>query len=288
MGIEYLPAFDCRFPKKLLDIPNPPGGIYVSGSLPDPEKPAIAIIGARVCSEYGRGAASFFAKTLAENGVQIISGMARGIDGIGQKSAILAGGRTFGILGCGIDVVYPKENRELFQEITDHGGLISEYPPGEPGRQANFPRRNRIISGLADLVLVVEARMHSGTAITVRHALEQGKDIFALPGRINDPLSIGCNALIRDGAGIALSPEDLLSALGIKMTPKEPEKPPSPKRSPRESRVLRALDAYPRSLEELLIRTGLPPGELMEALLSLQLSGCTKETGCGNYVKIIH
>ncbi|MCR4909013.1 MAG: DNA-processing protein DprA [Lachnospiraceae bacterium] len=286
MGIEYLPAFDRRFPEKLLTIPNPPSGIYFEGKLPDPDKPSVAIIGARVCSEYGRGAAEYFAKTLAENGIQIISGMARGIDGIGQRSAIMSGGETFGVLGCGIDVIYPEENRELFKQVIQHGGLISEYPPGESGRPAYFSQRNRIISGLSDLVLVLEARLHSGTAITVRHALEQGKDVFAMPGRITDPLSVGCNTLIRDGAGIALSPEEILEALGIKQRKKKTARGKAAAGfSGSEAMVLRALDFKPLSFGEVLEKTALTPSELTETLLSLQLAGAAKETGRGYYIK---
>ncbi len=286
MEIEYLPAFDGRFPEKLLSIPNPPAGIYLQGKLPDPGKPSVAIIGARGCSEYGRGAAEYFARVLAEHGIQIISGMARGIDGISQSSAIRSGGETFGVLGCGIDMIYPRENRELFHMITEHGGLISEYPPGESGRPAYFSRRNRLISGLSDVVLVVEARLQSGTAITVRHALEQGRDVFALPGRITDPLSLGCNTLIRDGAGIALSPEEILEALGIKKRKKKESSKGTAFRSCSDNAlVLDALDFEPRSFEEVLRRTLLGPAELSEILLSLQLSGDAAEAGRGYYVK---
>nr|MCR5627669.1 DNA-processing protein DprA [Lachnospiraceae bacterium] len=194
--IRYISSFDNEFPERLRTIPDPPQGIYVKGKLPDPNRPSVSIIGARACSEYGKGAAEYFAKKLSENGVQIISGMARGIDGIAQRTAVDAGYESFGVLGNGIDVVYPRENSRLYETILNKGGLISEFPPGTQGLPAYFPKRNRIISGLCNVLLVIEARAKSGTLSTVCHALNQGREIFAVPGRISDPLSVGCNRLI--------------------------------------------------------------------------------------------
>lgn len=206
---------DADYPERLRTIPHSPSKLYVRGELPDNDKPSVAIIGARDCSSYGRDMAKWFGIELARAGVQIISGMARGIDGISQSAALKAGGKSFAVLGCGIDVCYPTENRYIYDALFDCGGIISEFPPGTQPLARNFPSRNRIISGLADIILVVEAREKSGTLITVDYALSQGKDVFAIPGRLGDQRSAGCNALIHMGAFMALSPGDILEALGI-------------------------------------------------------------------------
>ncbi|MBO6138381.1 MAG: DNA-processing protein DprA [Lachnospiraceae bacterium] len=286
----FLTPFDSAFPERLKTIPQPPRGIYVKGSLPDPEKPSVAVIGARSNTEYGRKVAQLFAAGLARHGVQIISGMARGIDGIAQEAAVNAGGASFGVLGCGVNVVYPKLNAELFEKVEASGGIISEYPPDMEARAELFPQRNRIISGLCDILLVVEARIKSGTAITVRCALDQGRDVFAVPGRISDPLSVGCNALIADGAGVANRPEDILEALGLM------EKSPGTQvffktglrgLPPGQVNVLRCIDYAPTGMGELARKTGLDMQELMEILLKLELGGMITRCGASHYIKKI-
>lgn len=212
-GISFISACSDEFPERLRHIPDPPFAIYVKGSLPNPEIPSVSIVGARMCSDYGRFMSREFGKGLALAGVQVISGMARGVDGISQKAAIEAGGSSFGILGCGVDICYPEENRDVYSRICMDGGLISEYHPGTEPKPNLFPMRNRIISALADIVLVVEARQKSGTQITVDQALEQGKEVLAVPGRVTDRLSDGCNFLISQGAGVALSVGDVLDRL---------------------------------------------------------------------------
>lgn len=202
-----------KFPSRLRDIPDAPYAIYVRGKLPKEDKKSIAVIGARLCSEYGRYVARKFGMELAKAGIQVVSGLASGIDGISQKAVIEAGGETFSVLGCGVDICYPKENEEIFNKIPKQGGIISEYCPGTLPKSQNFPPRNRIISGLSDAVLVIEAKQKSGSFITVDMALEQGREVYVIPGRVTDTLSIGCNRLIKQGAGIILSPEDLLSEL---------------------------------------------------------------------------
>ena len=201
------------YPYRLKNIGDPPLILFYKGKLPDDERPCVAIVGARECSLYGEKTASMFARELSSAGVQIISGMARGIDGISQRGSISVGGNTFGVLGCGVDVIYPEENKDLFADILKDGGILSEFEPGtEPLRQY-FPSRNRIISGLSDIVLVVEARKRSGTYITVTQALEQGREVFAVPGRITDALSDGCNNLIAAGAEIAVNSQTLIQDL---------------------------------------------------------------------------
>ena len=193
-----------------------PDGIYVRGRLPAEGKPSAAIVGARACSAYGRAQARNYARALSAAGVQIISGLASGIDAAAHEGALEGGTETFAVLGCGVNICYPKENYPLMRKILNNkGGVLSEFLPGDPPLAWHFPKRNRIISALADLVLVVEAREKSGSLITADYALEQGKSVYALPGRVTDPLSRGCNLLIAQGAGVAVDPESLLEELGI-------------------------------------------------------------------------
>lgn len=213
--IKWSLVTDEDYPSKLFSIPDPPTIIYYLGNLPKEDCISVAIIGARQCSDYGYKCATLFSECLSEAGVQIISGMARGVDGVSQRKAIETGGSTFGILGNGVDIVYPKENDDIFADICENGGLISEYEPGIPADKRHFPARNRIISALSDVILVIEAREKSGTLITVNQALEQGKEVYAVPGKITDNLSSGCNMLISEGAAAAISPQRMLSELGI-------------------------------------------------------------------------
>ena len=209
-GIGFVSVEDSFFPQRLRGIPDCPYGIYYIGNLPPEDRPSVAVIGARNCSGYGRDQARIFAERLAENGISIVSGMARGVDGIAGRAALSAGGSSFAVLGCGVDIVYPKENADLYASLRQNGGIISENRPGTQPRSVLFPMRNRLISGLADAVLVIEARRRSGTVITVDAALEQGREIFALPGRVSDNLSDGCNFLISQGAAIACSPDSII------------------------------------------------------------------------------
>ena len=195
------------YPGRLKEIYDPPYALYVKGKLPDNTARAAAIVGARSCTPYGEKYALEYGKKLAECGIQVISGLARGVDGIGQRGALLGGGKTFAVLGSGVDVCYPKNHMGLYLDILEQeGGILSELPPGTPPLPQHFPRRNRIISALSDIVLVMEARERSGSLITADLALEQGKDVYALPGPVNSSLSQGCNRLIFQGPN-SLSPE---------------------------------------------------------------------------------
>lgn len=212
--IRYIDKRDPEYPEILKYYERMPGGFYLKGNLPDPKKKTVAMVGARNCSSYGRNQAMQFAESLAREGVQIISGLAYGIDAYAHRGALKGGGTTYAVLGCGVDVCYPKDNYLLYEEILKTGGgILSEFELGAAPMSWHFPIRNRIISGLADLVLVVEARKKSGSLITADYALEQGKSIFAVPGRVGDACSTGCNALIAQGAGIAWSPDVLLEEL---------------------------------------------------------------------------
>ena len=214
-GILFYPEYHPFYPVKLLSIPARPFCIFVKGKLPDIRQRSLAIVGARDCSEYGQYVARHFAEKMAQNGVAVISGLARGIDGIAQRAAMEAGGESFGVLGCGADICYPKSNEKLYRMCMERGGILSTYLPGTPPTPNLFPPRNRIISGLSDGILIIEAREKSGTIITADLALEQGKDVFVIPGRVTDRLSDGCNSLIRQGASLIQSPEQLLEELHI-------------------------------------------------------------------------
>ncbi len=212
-GIRMVERGERDYPARLLEIPDPPDRLYVLGKLPEEKVPSVAIIGARECSEYGSYVAARLGECMGRNGIQVVSGMARGIDGIGQTAALDAGGSSFAVLGSGVDVCYPARNRRLYERLRERGGVLSEYPPGTPALSRNFPPRNRIVSGLADAVVVVEAREKSGTLITVDMALEQGKEVYAVPGRVTDALSSGCNRLVKLGAAVLLDPEELAEEL---------------------------------------------------------------------------
>lgn len=208
--IRMCSCFEEIFPEKLKVIPDVPFAIYFKGKLPEQHLPAVAVIGARECSQYGEYIAKELGVLLGKNGIPVISGMAKGIDGITQMQALNAGGVSYAVLGCGVDICYPKTNQDLYERLMEKGGIISTYVPGTAPQAKLFPARNRIVSGLSDVLVVIEARRRSGTSITVEMALEQGKDIFAVPGRITDRLSDGCNKMIKDGAQVFLSPEDFL------------------------------------------------------------------------------
>ncbi len=212
-GISFLTWEEENYPLRLRNIPDAPYGIFYKGRLPKENVLSVAIIGARECSSYGTYVAIELGKYLGERGVQIISGMARGIDGISQEAALMAGGDSFGVLGCGVDICYPAQNKKLYDKLILEGGILSTYLPGTLPKAQYFPMRNRIVSGLADVLVVIEARNKSGTLITVDMALEQGKEVYVVPGRVTDRLSDGCNSLIKQGAGILLSPQDFLEEI---------------------------------------------------------------------------
>ena len=296
---RYITRFQEEFPDKLRFIPSCPPGIYVKGELPNPKLKTVAIVGARSCTEYGLRMAEYFGAHLAAAGVQIVSGMARGIDGVAQRAALEAGGRSFGVLGCGPDMIYPEENRRIYEMIEGHGGLITEYPPGTPPLGRNFASRNRIISGLCDILLVIEARLKSGTSITVNNALEQGRDIFAVPGRLTDGLSAGCNRLISEGAGTALCPNDILKALGLyceeplvlnrrKGRGNESSEPVLKRISlcKRERLVYDCLDLYPKTVDEIVRTVHLGISETVEILTGLCIKGAVRECGKSNYIRL--
>ena len=286
-GIRMIPYFSEEYPKKLTNISQPPYALYVKGSLPRENQVSVAIVGARRCTHYGEQIALEYGEALASEGIQIISGMARGIDGAGQRGALNAGGATYGVLGCGVDICYPRENIGLYMDIQQKGGIISEQIPGQPPLPAYFPERNRIISGLADVVLVIEAKEKSGSLITADMALEQGKDVYALPGPVTISMSQGCHRLIRQGAGILISPEDLLIELGINIVNQGQIIDKNEKvLESTENMVYSCLGLFPKGMSQLLEETGLNVQELLEQLITLEMKGYVKEISKNYYVKL--
>ena len=279
-GISFVSLEQQCYPRRLREIYDPPYGLYYIGQLPPDEAPSVGIVGGRACSSYGKDIAKRAGKCLAGNGVSIISGMARGIDGFGHEGALDGGGKTYAVLGCGGNVVYPPEHAELYERIVAQGGILSEYPPDMPPRPGFFPMRNRIIAGLSDLLLIIEAKEKSGSLITADCALEQGKDIYAVPGQITDPLSAGCNRLIRQGAGILLSPEELVCELHLL-----PEKNKLPLEKS-ERLVYSCLDLLPKSMEKISEETALDIATLAEILFSLEEKGLVQETWQNHYISV--
>ena len=279
--IRQISSKSAEYPQKLNNYPKMPEILFAKGNLPDAKKPTAAIVGARACSPYGRIQAFRYAKILSSAGVQIISGMAYGIDAEAHKGALEGGTPTYAVLAGGVDICYPSGNRPLYARILrENGGILSEQPPGMRARNYFFPARNRIISGLADLVLIVEAREKSGSLITAQWALDQGKIVYAVPGPVNEALSMGCHKLIYDGAGIAYSPEILLRELGLNCENKvkSPEKNDLGLASDLKL-VYSCLDLRPKSTDFLIQKTGLPPEKIGSLLLELKLSGLVREIG---------
>lgn len=214
-GIGFVTTEQAAYPLKLRSIANPPYCLFYLGELPSEKRRAVAMVGARNRSAYGSEIARKLSEMLANSDIDIISGMARGIDADSHVGALNANGKTYAVLGCGIDICYPKSNRYLYDKIKKNGGIISEYPLGTPPDARLFPQRNRIISGLADYVVVVEAKIKSGSLITADFAIDQGKEVYAVPGRITDALSEGCNNLIRQGAGTIVNLSDFVKDVSI-------------------------------------------------------------------------
>ena len=284
--ITFVTICDAAYPERLKVLSTAPYAIYVRGKIPG-DTFSVSIVGARECSSYGRSMAREFGQALAAGGVQIISGMANGVDSASQNGALDVGGVSFGVLGCGVDICYPREQISLYTRLQAQGGLLSEFAVGEKPLPQHFPARNRIISGLSDVVLVIEAKEKSGSLITADMALEQGKDVYALPGPVTSCLSRGCNRLIKQGAGVLLTPDDLLEELEICHAKfKEKQKEKKILLETAENMVYSCLDFYPKNVEEILQETKLPPGELVRTLLGLELHGYIQEISKNYYVKI--
>ena len=272
MKVRVLRRGDGGFPALLAQIPDPPSRLWLRGDAPPEllDRPAVAIVGARACSGYGRSVARLLATEAAASGAVVVSGMARGVDGEAHRGALAAGGPTVAVLGCGIDRDYPAAHAELAGAIVAAGGLVvSEYEPGVEPAPWRFPARNRIIAGLARATVVVEARERSGALITADFALEDGREVLAVPGEITSALSEGTNALLRIGATPATSAADVLDALGL-----DPQAPASTiPDDPVAAAVLSAVEAGAGTPDELSRVTGVGAGEIAAALALLELAG---------------
>jgi DNA processing protein len=318
-GIRLICPDDQVYPPTLKMIPDPPPVLYVNGTLEPRDLNAVAIVGSRNCSHYGREQADRFGALLAGAGVTVISGGARGIDSAAHRGALAHPlGRTIAVLGCGVDQVYPPENTSLFEQIAARGAVISEFPLGSPPLRENFPRRNRIVSGMSRGVLVIEADIKSGALITARQANDDhGRPVFALPGRVDNPLSAGPHELIRDGAVIVTKLEDILDGLGPlpenvnapmpapvaerdgndddgdslfnEETPAPPPAPPLVRTisglSDRQKQLIAAIDDNPTDVDAIVTASGLPPEVVLQELTLLTLRGAVKRVSGQTYVK---
>ena len=307
LGIRLIPMDHPEYPALLRAIPDPPLLLYCKGRLPDPGRiPLVGVVGSRKCSEYALSTARDLGCGLGLHGAGIVSGMAAGVDGAVTQGALQANAPAVGVLGCGLDVIFPKSNAELYDQMETAGCLISEFPPGTPAAKWNFPRRNRIISGLSVAVVVVEAPERSGALITARYALDQGRDVFAVPGRMGDPACAGSNQLLRDGAGMVTCAWDILESrmfhypilrqnisipavsekiapaktpAAPKLTPKPAPKPqqapaPQPKDlSAEEQKVFSVLSQEEQHLDTVALRTGLSASTVLAALTMLEIKG---------------
>ena len=284
------------YPSKLKFIFHPPYALFIKGNLPTPNVPAIAIVGARKCTPYGEKCAIEFATKLSAAGAEIISGLAFGIDGMGQRAAVNQDARTFAVLGSGADVCYPRNHIGLYMDILEHdGGIISEQLPGTKPLGWNFPMRNRIISGLSDVVLVIEAKEKSGSLITADLAMDQGKEVYALPGPVTSMYSQGCNRLIKQGAGILLTPEELIEDLTVSAHISLPKLTNNNTQNNTEKEIMlesteklvySCVSFDSKNVDTIASQTQLPILMVINILIGLELKGLVRETAKNNYVKI--
>lgn len=280
-GAIAITRHDAAYPDVFRFVHEPPFLLFAAGRFESLESPAVAIVGSRTPTRYGREAATSFARDLAAHGYAIVSGMARGVDSAAHLGAVEVGGVTIGVLGHGIDLVYPPENRSLFARVREGGLLLSEFVPGETPRAGNFPRRNRLIAALSDGVVVVEMKLASGAQHTVNFALELGREVMAVPGAIDSPQSEGSNQLIRDGARAVTRAAEVIEELsGISPGPDTPtgltrrrDPPALLLLDERERVIVEALDAEPRHVDALAEETGIGGGQLLATLLDLELRG---------------
>lgn len=278
----FISCGEAAYPQALRKLPDAPFGLYWKGRLPEPGRRCVAIVGARRSTIYGQELAYEIAQELGRQSVDVISGLAAGIDAAGHRGCMDGGGITYGVLGCGIDRIYPRENISLYEKMAVNGGILSEYCPGTAPLSILFPRRNRIISACSDMVIVVEAKERSGSLITVDFALEQGKEIGAVPGRPCDPLSLGCNRLIQQGAKCILGVDDILEELsGTLAVSETASKPIKVKKdlglAPKEKMVYSCLRLEPEFIDDILCQLDLPVWEVVQILTELEIKGIIKQ-----------
>ncbi len=283
-GVKALTCNSPDYPSRLKEIYDYPPVLYVRGSLLTEDEWCLAVVGTRRASVYGRQIAEEIVADLAQNGITIVSGLAKGIDSIAHRSAMDAGGRTIAVFASGLDIVYPGENTEMAREIIQRGALVSEYPLGTKPKPENFPRRNRIMSGLSLGILVVEADETSGAMITANLALEQNREVFAIPGSILSPVSRGTNRLIQEGAKLVRDYTDILEELNLTAVAHQLEMKEIIPASDAEAVLLKQLGAEPTHIDEVCRNSNLPAATVSSTLAMMELKGLVKQVGTMNYV----
>jgi len=285
-GIKILTWKDEVYPQRLKEIEQPPPVLYVRGDYLLDDLFAVAIVGTRRVTPYGRQITEELASYLASNGITVISGLARGVDAIAHQTALKAGGRTIGVLGSGVDKIYPPEHRQLAEKMIEQGAIISDYAPGTPPDASNFPPRNRIISGLSLAVVVIEAGETSGALITAEFAAEQGREVFAVPGSILAPQSKGTNKLIQEGALPLLSVNDLMQALNLTRMGEHKAARKIIPADETEARLMNVLSAEPLHVDAIRNQTELPIEKVSATLALMELKGMVRQVGRMNYVAV--
>jgi DNA processing protein len=279
-GLTTIVWGDPDYPPRLQAVASAPPVLYVRGRLTPEDEAAVAVVGSRRATAYGEEMARELARELGRRGLTIVSGLARGIDAAAHRGAIEVGGRTVAVLGCGLDQIYPPEHRELADGVAGSGALLSEFPLGAPPLRPHFPRRNRVISGLSLGVVVVEAGVESGALITAHHALEQGREVFAVPGRVHARYSEGCNRLIKAGAKLVETWEDVLVELvpNLKRSARSrPAEPPPPELSADERLVFDLLNGGPQHIDAIIVGSGLGGGRAASVLVGLEMKGVIRQ-----------
>lgn len=284
--IQVLTWDDDDYPHRLKEIAQPPPVLYVRGNFIPDDEWAVAIVGTRRITHYGRQVTEELATTLGRAGVTVVSGLARGVDGVAHQMALKSGGRTLAVLGSGVDRIYPPEHARLAEQIIAQGAVISDYPPGTPPEAQNFPPRNRIISGLAIAVVVTEAGLESGALITTQFAAEQGRDVFAVPGSILAPHCRGSNILIRDGARPLLSAQDVLEALDLNAVVEHRTARSVLPADPIEAQLYDVLGMEPLHVDDVCIKTEMPIEKVTAVLALMELKGMVRQAGGMSYVRI--
>lgn len=285
-GISVLTWEDKNYPRRLREIDQPPPVLYVRGGLLLEDEWAVAVVGTRRVTPYGRQIAEKVATTLAQSGVTVVSGLAHGVDAIAHQAALNAGGRTVAVLGCGVDRIYPPDHRRLAERMLEHGALLSDYAPGTPPEARNFPPRNRIISGLSMAVVVVEAGDRSGALITAEFAAEQGREVFAVPGNINAPQSAGANRLIQQGAHPLLDVRDILDSLDLDLVTEQQTARKALPADTLEAKLLSLLSQQPMHVDEIRNQADMPIEKISAALTIMELKGLARQVGGMQYISV--
>jgi DNA processing protein len=285
-GMRVVAAIDPDYPELLSHISAGPPVLYVRGTLEASDRDAVAIVGTRRASAYGRDAALEIGRDLGAAGVTVVSGLARGVDGAAHQGALEGGGRTIAVLASGVDVIYPSEHRRLAERIIESGALVSDYPPGAKPDAVNFPARNRIISGLSRGTLVIEAPERSGALITVDFAADQGREVFVVPGNVFSPASKGSNRLLRDGARAVMSADDILEDLGFGNRPAPAPEQEALPATDEERRILSLITQRPAHIDEIVAAANIPAPEGAALLTMLELKGMVRNTGAQHYVRL--